>query len=180
MITDSQLAFVPIGVPLSCVAAAGVSVPSNVIDLLGQGVGTAPANIIGTATVFGEDLGIGQIRPLIEAFVGTAFATSNSASLNVALQGAVDPGAAGNYTPSSYTTYQETGPIAVANLTAGAIAARLDWAAAFPAGTKPRFMRLLFQVPANTNFTTGTISAAIVTMTRDDIQNKYAAKNFTV
>ena len=66
-------------------------------------------------------------------------------------------------------------------LTAGAVAARMDWPAAFPANTaRPRFVRLLFQVPAATNFTAGTISAAVVTMTRDDQANRQAAKNFTV
>ena len=181
MILDSQLMFVPSGAPLSLVAAAGQNIPSFVIDLLGSGVGTAPANIIGTATVFGEDLGIGHTRPLIEAFIGTAVTTGTGATLNVAFQGAPDPGAAGSYNPTTWTTYQETGLIAVANLTAGAVAARMDWPAAFPANTaRPRFVRLLFQVPAATNFTAGTISAAVVTMTRDDQANRQAAKNFTV
>ena len=64
---DSQLSFIPLGAPVSLVQGTGVSIPStNIIDLLGQGVGTAPQNIIGNATVFGADVGIGTWRPELE------------------------------------------------------------------------------------------------------------------
>ena len=181
MITDSQLAFVPIGGNLSLVAAAGVAIPSlNVIDLLGQGVGTAPSNIIGNASTFGADVGIGAITPFIEAVIGTACATGNAATLNVAFQAAPDSGAGGGYQPGTWTTIEETGPIAVARLTAGQIVARFVFSPAFPASLAPRFLRLLFQVASSTNFTAGTISSAIVTMSRDDNAQKFATKNFIV
>lgn len=181
MITDAQLSFVPVGGNLSLVAGAGVSIPStNVIDLLGQGVGTAPQNIIGNATNFGADVGVGGITPQIDAIIGTACATGNGATLNVALQAAPDQGAGGNYQPGAWTTIVETGAIAVAKLTAGQIVARFDFMPAFPANLNPRYLRMLFQVPAATNFTAGTISSAIVTMVRDDQANKFATKNFTV
>ena len=181
MITDSQLAFVPINGNLPLVAAAGVAIPSpNVIDLLGQGVGTAPSNIIGNATNFGADVGIGGITPQIEAVIGVACTTGNAATLNVALQAAPDSGSGGNYQPGAWTTLIETGPIAVAKLAAGQIVARFDFMPAFPANLAPRYVRLLFQVASGTNFTAGTISSAIVTMVRDDTAHKFATKNFIV
>ena len=181
MITDSQLAFVPINGNLSLVAAAGVAIPSpNVIDLLGQGVGTAPSNIIGNATVFGADIGVGGITPQIEAVIGTACTTGNAATLNVALQAAPDSGSGGGYQPGTWSTIIETGPIAVAKLTAGQILARFDFLPAFPSNLAPRYLRLLFQVASGTNFTAGTISSAVVTMVRDDAAQRFSAKNFIV
>ncbi len=179
MITDSQLSFVPIGGNLSIVAGAGINVPStNVIDLLGTGVGTAPNAIIGTATLFGTDAGIGAIKAQIEAITGTAFATANGGTLNVAFQAAPDLGVGGGYQPGAYTTLVETGPIAVASLTAAQVIARFDFPPAFPANLQPRYLRLLFQVPAASNFTAGTISSALVTMVRDDQANKFASRNY--
>jgi hypothetical protein len=178
MLLDSSLSFVPLGSPLSLVAAAGVSIPSNVLDILGQGVGQAPANIFGTPTLYGGDVGIGHIRPELMVSIGVACTTSNSATLNAALQAAPDTGVTGNYQPGSWTTLVETGAIAAANLTAGQVIARFPFLPAFPANLRPRFLRLLFQVPAATNFTAGTIAYAVPTMTRDDIA--YGAKNFTV
>jgi hypothetical protein len=181
MLIDSQLSFVPIGGNQTLVAAAGVNIASvNTIDILGQGVGTAPLNIIGTPTVFGSDTGIGTIKPQVEVIIGTAVTTSNSCTLNVAFQAAADQGAAGSYQPSTWNTLIETGAIAVSRLTANAIIARFDWPPAFPANLQPRYLRLLFQVPAATNFTAGTIAAAIVVMSRDDQGNKYAARNYVV
>lgn len=180
MITDALLNFVPPGAPLSCVGATGVDFPStNTVDELGSGVGTPPANVIGTATVFGSDYGVNGNRPLIEAVVGTAFTTVDAATLNVAIQGAADLGASGGYEPDTWVTYSETGEIAAAELTAGQ-KIKLDWSPAFPEGTIPRYYRLLFQTPTGTQFTAGTIAFAIVTMVRDEPTNRQAAKNFTV
>lgn len=181
MLIDSQVSFIPPGSSLSLVTGPGGTVPStNTIDLLGQGVGTAPANIIGNATVFGTDMGIGGVRPQLEVLIGTAFTTSDAATLNVAFQAAVDTGAGGGYQPGTWETLVETSFIAVAELTAGQILARFDFPPSFPANLSPRYLRLLFEVGTGTEFTAGTISAAIVTMVRDDQANKYAAKNFTV
>lgn len=182
MLLDSQLSFVPPGGNLSLVAAAGVDVPStNVIDLLGQGVGTEPQNIIGNRTVFGADAGIGGIRPQVEVIIGTGLVTATVATLNVAFQGAADQGAAGGYLPSTWRTLVETGEMAVADLIASAICARFDFPPSFPVNFQPRYLRLLFQVPAATLFTAGTIAAAIVAMVRDDLANKYGAgKNYVV
>jgi hypothetical protein len=180
MLFDAQLAFVPLGVPLSLIAAAGVSVPSpNVIDLLGQGVGQAPANIIGNASLFGSDVGVGGIRPELVVAVGTAFTTGNSATLNVALQAAADLGATGSYQPDTWKTIVETGAIAAASLTAGQIIARFPFLPVMPSTLRARFLRLLFQVPTATNFTAGTIAYALPTMVRDDLANRQAAANYT-
>lgn len=181
MILDSQLAFIPLGGNLSLVAGAGINIPSpNTLDLLGVGVGQAPPNIIGNATLFGKDAGIGGKRPQIEVVLSTACTTANAATLNVAFQAAPDTGVGGGYLPGAWTTIEETGPIAVANLTAGQILARFDFQPAFTANLRPRYLRLLFQVPAATNFTAGVAGSAVVTMVRDDLANKFATKNYTV
>lgn len=179
MMTDALAMFVPIGGNLSLVAGAGINVPSTLVyDILGLGVGVAPTNdIIGAVTVFGSDTGLGGMKAQVEAVIGTAPTTSNSATLNVAFQGAIDNGSA---QPGTWNTFVETGPIAVANLTAGTVIARFDWPPAFPANLQPRFLRLLFQVPAATNFTAGTISSAIVTLVRDDYGIKFQPKNYVV
>jgi hypothetical protein len=178
---DSQLSFIPVGGNLSLVGGAGIGFPStNIIDILGTGVGTAPQNIIGNATLFGSDVGVGGKRPEVEVVVGTVFTTSNAATLNVQFQAAQDQGVGGGYQPSTWNTLVETGAIAVANLTAGQILARFPFVPAFPANLQPRFLRLNFVIPAGTNFTTGTISNAIVTLVRDDQSNRYAQRNYTV
>jgi len=179
MFLDSQLNFVAPGASLSCVGATGASFPSNVIDILGSGQGTAPQNIIGNASLFGADMGIGDNRPLIQATIGTAFATSGSATLNMQFQGAPDTGSAGSYAPGTWQTFQETGTVTAAQLTAGQVL-RMDFPAAFPANQRPRYFRLLFTTPSGQQFTAGTIAAAFITPDRDDAANKYAVNNFTV
>lgn len=189
MITDAMLSFVPLGGNLSIVAGVGVDTPSpNVIDLLGYGVGVAPANSIwGTTTVFGQAdaMGVGGMRPELNVSVGTAFSATGgtgTATLNVALQGAPDPGAAGNYTPASgdWQTFVESGELTIAQLVANAIIFRCPWLPPFPANLRPRFLRLLFQVPAAVAFGVGTIASALVTTVRDDQFNKYQPKNYVV
>jgi len=183
MRTDALLNFVPPGVPLSMVAAAGVNIPStNTIDLLGVGVGLPPPNIIGQTTNFGspDAMGTGLMRPELVVTVGTTFTTANGATLNIALQAAADQGSAGGYQPSTWDTLIETGAIAVANLVAGTPLARFPWVPPFPANLRPRFLRLLFQIPSGENFTAGTIGWATVTPMRDDQFNKYAVSNYIV
>lgn len=177
MLTDALLAFVPIGAAQSLAQVTGDYASTNVIDLLGQGVGTAPVNIIGRPTTFGSDVGIGGIRPEINVVVGTAFVSGGGGTLNVKLQAAADT--AVTYQPGSYSTLGETGPIAVANLTAGTVVARFPFLPAFPANLQPRYLRLLFSV-ATATITAGTIASALVVMVRDDQGNKYAGNNFAV
>src|SRR4051812_9184543 len=148
MRVDALLSFVPIGAPLSLVGGAGVAIPSNVIDLLGAGVGVAPPSIIGNASLFGTDMGIGQFRPEINAIIGTALATANAATLNTALQAAADTGSAGGYLPGAYQTLVETGPLTAAQLAANTVFARFPFLPVFPATLRPRFLRLLFSPAA--------------------------------
>lgn len=177
MILDASLSFVPIGAPQSLADVVGDYPSTNLIDLLGQGAGTAPANIIGNATTFGEDAGIGGVRPEINVVVGTSFVSGGGGTLNVKLQAAADT--AGTYLPGAWQTLGETGPIAVANLASGTVIARFPFLPAFPANLNPRYLRLLFTI-ATATITAGTIAAALVTMVRDDQANRFAASNFKV
>lgn len=177
---DSTLAFVPLG-GQSLVAGAGVNIASiNVIDFLGLGVGVAPTNIIGNASIFGEDLGIGDglLVPKLMCSIGTAPTTGNAATLNVALQLSADT--ALTFQPALWVTAVETGAIAVANLAANTVIARFDWPPSQPVNLNPRYARLLFQVPTGTNFSAGTIAFAGITSVRDDQSNKFAAANYVV
>ena len=103
MILDSQLSFVPIGGNLA-VTSAAIAGP-NVIDLLGQGVGTAPASIFGNVTLFGapDAMGVGGARPELNVVLGTS-AWVGGTSLNVALQGAADLGTP-TYQPDAWHTF---------------------------------------------------------------------------
>jgi hypothetical protein len=183
MFYDLGVTFVPPGAPLSLVSAAGVSIPSGIVDLLGEGVGVAPSqSIIGQATTFGQPaaMGLGRIRPELFCSIGVGLVTANGATLNLALQAAADTGAAGGYQPSTWNTLIETGALTAAELIAGTIFARFPWVPPFPANLRPRFMRLLAQIPAAENFTSGTIAVATTVLDRNDSFNKYAYNNYKV
>ena len=181
MITDALLNLVAIGSPLSCVGAAGSNFRSSIIDELGQGVGTAPLNIIGNRSVFGSDMGIDWVKPRVIVTVGTAFVTATSATLNIQFQGSVDSGAAGApaYSPNAWTTYIETGGIAASNLGANA-QIRLDIPSALPFSALPRFYSLNFLPLSTASFTAGTIASALIALVTDDYKVAYAARNYTV
>ena len=172
---DALLSFVPLGAPLSLIGGSGVTVRSNVIDLLGQGQGTAPTNIIGTTTNFGSDQGIGTFRP--ELMVSLGAAVLGATSYNFALQAAPDAGSP-TWLPGTWTTLAETGQIAIASLTANQVVARFPWLPAFPANLQPRYLSLYMTAIGTP--TAGNINFALVTLVRDDLANKFAAKNFKV
>jgi len=194
MITDALLAFVPLGAPLSLVGAAGVAIPSSqIIDLLGAGVGVNPAaagQIWGNTTNFGQAdaMGVGNQRPELNVTVGTALAGAAGLTLNVKLQGAPDPGAAGNWTPTnaSFVNLGGQDGITLAQGAAGTVIARLPWLPPFPVNLRPRFLRLLFSPVSNGGadpsgaFTAGTIASALVVMSRDDYFASQQPRNFTV
>jgi hypothetical protein len=175
MFNDALANFVPLG---SNLPILGVPVPSNVYDALGNGVGTAPQNIIGNRTLFGTDLGIGQPRPQIQVNTNVAFATSAGALLSIAFQGAPDTGVGGGYQPGAWTSILNQDGLTIAELAALSIVFREDWPAALPANLNARYYRLLFTPSAA--YTAGSIGSALVTMGRDDQANKFATKNFTV
>jgi len=182
MITDALLnVLVPIGTNQSLVAGAGVSIPSvGTLDLLGAGVGVAPPNIIGNATVFGQDSGINAVPPSLIVTLADALATSNSATLTIAVQGAVDSGSGGGYMPGTWQTFEQSPAITAAQGTAGARVFRLPFPPAFPSSMRPRFIRLLFIVPSATNFTAGSVGSAIITRSPDEHSNRYAPRNYVV
>lgn len=190
MIFDALISFIPIGTPLSLVGAAGVTFPStNIVDLLGNGVGVAPTNIFGNTSVFGTDEGVGGKRPELNVTIGTALTGAVGQQLKVALQGAIDTGVGGNYQPGPWVDIDSQDGIALANITGGAVAGAVVFRSPFlptmPANLRPRFLRLLFSPMTVTalpsgSFTAGTIASALVTMVRDDQANKFAARNYAV
>lgn len=177
MLTDALATFIFSGAPFSLVGGLGINLPTNPYDLAGVGAGQAVTNIIGNVTKFGTDFGVGGFKPEFEVLIGTALTTSTSATLNLALQAAADNG---SNQPSTWVTQEETGPMAAADLTAGQVIMRLAYPPAWTPGLKPRFIRLLAQVPAATAFTAGTIAFAGIVLARDDYQARYVAKNYTV
>ena len=185
MRTDGLLMPVPLSAPLSLVGAAGVNLPSGVIDLLGLGVGMSPAlagQIIGTTfnQQFGIDYGVGDDRLLLDCVIGVALATSDSCTLNLAFQGAPDTGLTGGWLPGTWQTLVETGPLTAAQCPAGARIARFDFPPSFPeTSPPPRFIRLLAQVPSGELFTAGTIAFALLTSARDDYAAKCAARGYS-
>lgn len=178
MITDALLAFVPAATPLSLVAADGVDIQSNVIDLLGAGAGTLVQNFYGNSAVPGQAdaMGVGDPRPEISVLVGTALATGNGATVSIEYQGAPDDGT-GN--PGTWQVFAATPFVTAAQGAASTQLCRLPFVPPFPFNERPRFLRLNFNIPAGTHFTAGTISSALVTTTRDDYFVKQQPKNFT-
>lgn len=190
MILDSLVTFVPIQTPLSLVGASGATFASLVFDLLGSGVGQPPGNIIGNATVFGTDEGVGGKRPELNVTIGTGLTGTVGTTLKVALQAAVDIGSP-TYQPGTWTDIVSQDLIALANITGGAVAGSVIFRSPFlptmPANLRPRYLRLLFSpqygTPVETpngDFTAGTISSAVVTMVRDDQANKFQPSNYVV
>ncbi len=177
MLIDSLVSFIPPGSPLSLIAGAGVAVPSNVIDLIGSGVGTTPPNIIGTAALFGTDLGIGSLKAQLEVLFTTALVAVGGSTLNIAFQLSEDT--AVTHLPAAWTTIIETGAIAAASLGLGKIAARFDWPPVFPVTLRPRYARLLFSPSAGGSFSAGAVIAP-VTMQRDDWAEAQQPRNYAV
>ena len=104
-------------------------------------------------------------------------AVTGAASYNIALQAAPDAGTP-TWLPGTWTTLAETGQIAIASLTANQVVARFPWLPAFPANLQPRYLSLLFTAVGTP--TAGNINFALVTLVRDDLAQKYAAKNYKV
>jgi hypothetical protein len=180
MIADQGLAFVPAGAPLSLVGGAGVSFTSNVIDLMGPGVGVNIQNYFGNSAAPGQAdaMGVGDPVPDISVFVGTALATATAATLTIQYQGAPDDGT-GTGTPGTWQTFAQTPAITAAQGAANTQLCRLPFVPPFPFNERPRFLRLNFSIPSGTDFTAGTISSALVTTTRDDYFVAQTPSNFT-
>lgn len=169
MILDNNLVF-------SNAQSAGITTntaSTNVIDLTG-----GQTLIIGNASAFGEDLGIGDgvAIPKIGVYVGSiGIATTNSATLNIAFQGNAVASSAAD---ANWITYIETGPIAASHLDPYALIAAFDWPKVQVEAAMPRWVRLFYQVATGT-FTTGTLSAYVM-LQRDDWQTPKYPSNFVV
>ncbi len=176
MILDSTLQF---SSQQNISSATTITTSTTVIDLAGVGSGNALNATFGTAKVFGQDLGVGggMADLVLAAIVGTQFASTNTATLTIALQGAIDNG---SNSPGTWVTYQQSGALSVSNLASNTMVFRCNLADAVPFGTLPRFLRMQFSNPASTNWTTGSISYAGVLTNRDDYSARYYPSGFTV
>lgn len=188
MITDRLLSFVAYGSPLSLVAGAATAIRSDLIDLLGLGQGVLPSQavqIIGNTTTFGQAdaMGVGNQRPELNITIGQALAGAAGLTLNIGLQAAADDGT-GN--PSTWFNIGGQDGITIAQGAANTVVGRLPWLPPFPANLKPRFLSLLFSPVSNGGavpsgaFTAGTISSALVVMSRDDYFLRQQPRNFNV
>lgn len=170
------MAILDTGLILSSNQAITVTAPSTgIIDMAGVGVGNAPPNTFGTATVFGQDIGIGDgmSPPNLTCIVGTAFTAAGAGTLQVQIQASVDAGAPG-YTPSSWLTLVETPALSLAQLIAGAQIAEYTIPPRAPGQAFPRFYRLNYIV-ATGPMTAGTIAFAGIAIGRDDVPSYPAA-----
>lgn len=185
MLIDASLSFISAySAPVSFVSGVAglLEQIGTPIDLLGQGVGTAPQNIIGNAVLFGQDPGSALIKPFIRTTIGIAAATSTSATLRLELQYAPDTGVGGGYQPGTWQTIQQTGDITAAQMTALAILPKLEFEPVFPNNLRPRYLRLMAQVaPTGSGiFTAGTIAQALVVVGADEYAQKLATRNYSV
>ena len=140
---------------------------------------TALNLVWGNASVFGEDLGIGDGVGVPKFFtnVSTAITTSNSATLNIQLQGAIDAGGT-TISGLTWTTEVETGAIAVANLTLNAVVGKLWWPHRGAGQALPRFIRFNYNLGTG-QFTAGAVSTYGL-LDRDDWSTKNYPSNFVV
>lgn len=181
MILDSQLIFSgsSLGSTAAGQAITTTAASTNVIDLLGVGSGVASTNRIGNATVFGEDLGIGDGVNIPRVGVWITQTFSGGTSLNVQFQGAIDNG---SNAPGTWTTYDETGALLTAILTtssstpeSGVI--RMSWPHRALNAAMPRFIRLNYVVVGT--YSLGAVAAGIV-LGRDDWAAGLYASGFSV
>ena len=158
MIFDKLLEFDPTGTVLA------VSVPStNVIDLVGAGLIPSATSAVRPGIDIGGGGGGGAV-PSIYVLVNTTFTAAGGATLNAAIQAAPDDGTNTN-TPGAYSTYAETGAIALSNLVAGNVIWSIPLPRVLPLPTtqtsRPRFLRMNYTV-ASGPFTAGALQAHIV------------------
>jgi hypothetical protein len=116
--------------------------------------------IIGNASTFGEDLGLGRGvgTPSVEVFSG-AGTPAAATSLQIALQGGPD-GGTGNTSGVTYTTYIETGAIPLASILSSSRLAAFDLPRRQERSALPRFYALDYIV-VGTAFTGLTVNAYI-------------------
>lgn len=117
------------------------------------GTYTVPPNaIIGNATFFGEDLGLGRGKgtPSVEVFTGSG-TPGTATSLQVSLQGAPDNGG-GTIAGLAFVPYIQTRAIPLASILSSSRLAQFDFPRREVGQALPRFINLLYTV-AGANFT---------------------------
>lgn len=178
MFSDSLWQFVSQQAPLSLVGVA--SARSSILDFLGVGAGSAPPSIIGSTTLFGQPdaFGVGGKRMELAIATGTSAFVGAGVSLNVQLQVAADAGTP-TYQPSTWTTLTESGAIPVASLTASILIWRNPFIPPQSLVNRPRFVSLNFVVTGGL-FTTGQIAYALPELGRDDLTQRFAARNYNI
>lgn len=177
MFSDALWTPVPLSTGLSLVGVG--SAASSVLDFLGQGQGTAPQNIIGNATLFGQPdaFGVGYRLELAMA-TGAANFVGAGVSLNIQLQYAPDLGTP-TYLPGTYVTVAESGAIAVGTLLANTKLWPNPFIPPWGLSVRPRYARLNFVMTGGT-FTTGSIAYANLVPGRDDLVQKNSSRNYSV
>lgn len=116
----------------------------------------ASTNVIDLANA--RDIGPGELPLRVAAYVITAFATTDSATLTVQLQGSTDN--------STFSVYAQSRAYTAGELTAGAKLAPLDWPNV-AVGSLPRYIRLAY-VQGALHFTPGSVTAMLVIDRQDD------------
>jgi hypothetical protein len=152
----------------SAQAVTASAVSTNCYDILNGaliatsgGTYTVPPNsIIGNATYFGEDLGLGRGvgTPAIEVFTGSGTPAA-ATSLQVALQGAPDNGG-GTISGLTFVTYIETRAIPLASILASIRLCAFDFPRREVGQGLPRFIQLDYIV-VGSNFTGLTLTGYI-------------------
>lgn len=129
----------------------------------GAGTYTVPPNwIIGNATVFGEDLGLGRGVGEPKFVVSTGSGTPAAAtSLQIVVQGAVDNGG-GTIAGLTFIPYIETRGIPLASILASSRIASIAWPKREVGQALPRFINLNYVV-VGSNFTGLTVNADVTT-----------------
>jgi len=149
MLADQNLVFSTVagGQPVTATAQSTLAydIFNGNMLAVASGVYTTPG-IIGNATVFGEDLGLGRGKgtPQIEVFSGTGTPAA-ATSLDIQLQGAVDPGT-GNTSGCTYVAYIGTEAIPLASILASSRLARFDFPQRRVGAALPRFIALNYVV----------------------------------
>ena len=121
----------------------------------------APSAIIGNATYFGEDLGLGRGvgTPSVVGFTGGTI--SSGSAMTVEFLGApvnATAYASGNVSDLTFTVYIATGAIPSASITTGIRLFEFDWPRRQISINMPRFVKLNYGM-ASTSFVGLTITA---------------------
>ena len=150
----------------SAQAITATAQSTNAYDILNGGTLAVASGaytstaIIGNASTFAEDLGLGRGKgtPAIEVFSGTGTPIT-ATSLQIAAQGAPDAGT-GNTSGVTYTTYIETGAIPIASILASTRLAAFDFPRRQVGAALPRFIALDYIV-GGSNFAGLTVTSYI-------------------